>query len=69
MQNKKTKTTQVAYALSMGLELISGVIVGLTIGYYLDKWFNTKPICLIIFIILGTIAGFLNLYRKIKQLM
>jgi len=60
-----------AYAAKVGFrigaELISGVIVGAGIGYLLDSWFDTQPLLLIIFLFLGGIAGFLNVYRFVKS--
>ena len=52
----------------IGTELISGVIVGGAIGYLLDKLFSLQPILLIVFLFLGGIAGFLNVYRFVKSL-
>ena len=37
------------------LEFGSGVIVGIIIGYFIDKIFNTAPIFIIIFLFLGFI--------------
>lgn len=52
----------------IGAELISGVIVGGGIGYLLDDFFETQPLLLIIFLFLGGIAGFLNIYRFVKSM-
>ena len=49
-------------------ELISGVIVGAGIGYLLDILFGTRPLLLIIFLFLGGVAGFLNVYRFVKSM-
>lgn len=50
----------------IGTELLSGVLVGGAIGFLLDNFFNTKPWLLILFLFLGGIAGFLNVYRFAK---
>ena len=52
----------------IGAELISGVIVGAGIGYLLDILFGTRPMLLIIFLFLGGVAGFLNVYRFVKSM-
>ena len=39
------------------------------IGYYLDKWLNTKGLFIIIFILLGVIGGGFNAYRQIMESM
>lgn len=52
----------------MGLHIVSGTAVGFAIGWYLDKWFGTKPWLLLIFLILGIVAGFMNMFRDGKKL-
>ncbi len=54
-------------ALSLGIrvlsEFVAGIIVGGGIGLLLDKWLSTGPAFLIVFLALGTAAGFWNVYR------
>jgi len=50
---------------AIGLHLISGIIVGIAVGYYLDKAFDTSPILTIVFFILGVITGFYNMYKDV----
>lgn len=52
----------------IGIHLVTCTFVGLLIGYYLDKWFNTKPWFLILFLIFGIAAGFKNMYIETKKL-
>lgn len=52
----------------MGLHLVSGVLVGLGIGYFLDRWFETGPWLTAGFLILGILAGFMNLWIDAKRL-
>ena len=51
----------------VGAELVSGVLAGAGLGYVLDKFFNTQPTLLAVFLILGGAAGFLNVYRFVKR--
>ena len=53
-----------ATASSMGISMVLATLIGLGIGYYLDhKVFpGAKPWLTIIFLVLGIIAGFRNLY-------
>ena len=37
--------------------------VGTIIGFILDNWFDTKPWFIIIFFLIGVIAGILNVIR------
>ncbi|VAW07462.1 hypothetical protein MNBD_ALPHA01-1016 [hydrothermal vent metagenome] len=59
-----------AYGMAMRLvvEMVSGLIVGLLIGYFLDKALGTKPWLLIIFVFLGLGAGIFNVMRTAKQI-
>lgn len=44
-------------AWRMVIELVTGVLLGLAIGYGLDELFGTRPILLLIFALLGFAAG------------
>ena len=50
-------------ARRLGTDFVSAVIVGLVLGYWIDRFFETTPIFLIIFLILGALAGFRNVYK------
>ncbi|HCF06023.1 MAG: ATPase [Desulfomicrobiaceae bacterium] len=52
----------------MGIHLVSGVIVGLVMGYYLDKWLGTRPWLLVVFLIFGIIAGYRNMFREMQRI-
>ena len=66
-KNKHTKFFQTSIALQIVIELVSGVIVGTGIGYILNEIFDFGLFFLISLIILGGIAGCLNVARYIKQ--
>ncbi len=53
--------------LRVGAELLSGVLVGGAIGYFLDGFFDTKPWLLVLFLFFGGGAGVLNVYRFVKK--
>jgi ATP synthase protein I len=53
--------------LTIGLHLVSGIIVGVGVGYLLDKYFNTSPYLTIIFFFFGLAAGFRNMYLDAKK--
>ena len=44
-------------------EFVAAIVVGTLIGWQIDVWFGTGPVFLIVFLVLGTAAGFLNVYR------
>ena len=55
-------------AWRVGLELVSALVVGVAIGYLLDRWLGTKPWLLILFFVLGSAAGMLNVFRLMRGL-
>jgi ATP synthase protein I len=59
---------QIASYSTLGLEMGLSVAVGAIIGYYIDKWLNTEPWFLIVFLLFGVVAGFRSLYRALKRL-
>lgn len=56
-------------AIKLGVDFVSAVLVGVIIGYWCDRFFTTSPIFLIIFIVLGAIAGFRNVYKYATNVM
>ena len=53
-------------ALKVGVEFVSAVGVGVAIGLLLDYWLETKPWLMIVFFLLGSAAGFLNIFRAMS---
>jgi ATP synthase protein I len=46
---------------AIGIEMGAALVVGMGIGWFLDRTFGTKPWCLIIFTVFGIAAGFRNM--------
>ena len=65
--NKHTNLSQGSMGLNIAIELVSGTFVGLSIGYMLDELFDFDSVFLIIFTIIGGLAGLLNVARYIKS--
>ena len=65
-QNKNQPVINLGFKLS--LDLISPIIVGTLIGLGIDKFFFTKPVFFLIFLLLGIITGFLSIIRSMKSL-
>jgi ATP synthase protein I len=47
----------------VAVDLLAALMVGVGIGVLLDKWLETKPWFLIVFFLLGSAAGILNVFR------
>ncbi len=52
----------------VGTTFVTCVVVGLAGGYWADRWLGTQPWLLLLGLGLGIAAGFVNLFRAIKQL-
>jgi ATP synthase protein I len=52
-----------ARGLRLSSELVAGVLVGGVIGYALDYWLGIRPWGFIVFVLLGFVAGIVNLMR------
>ena len=46
---------------AIGIEMGAALVVGMGIGWFLDRTFNTAPWCLVIFTGFGIVAGFRNM--------
>jgi len=55
-------------ALKMGTEFVAAVFVASFIGFQIDKWLETTPFFIIIFFIIGSVAGILNVVRSSKMI-
>jgi len=52
---------------SIGLVLVLATVIGLVGGYYLDRWLGTSPWLLLLGLVLGIAAGFVNLFRSVTR--
>jgi ATP synthase protein I len=63
-QNDRLKNgNALGLAFRVGVELISAVVVGTAIGWGLDYWLETRPWFMLVFIVIGGVAGIMNVYR------
>jgi ATP synthase protein I len=62
------KDQGLAFAMRIGVEIVAALIVGVAIGYFLDRWLGTKPWFLLVFFVLGATAGFMNVFRVVGGL-
>ena len=67
-KNRGSNTTSLGKALKISTELVAAVVVGSTIGFLLDNWFDTKPLLIICFFFMGAAAGILNVFRSAKKM-
>lgn len=53
--------------MHIGTELMAGVVVGLGMGYTIDKWLDTTPWFIIICFLFGCAGSGLTIYRLIQK--
>jgi ATP synthase protein I len=61
------KYTQGSLAWRMVTELVSGMLLGLGIGYGLDALLGTRPVFLVVFALLGFAAGVRTMMRTANE--
>jgi ATP synthase protein I len=68
MEEKDRKLIRMLGVLStVGLTLVFATVIGLYIGLKLDKWLGTSPWLTALFLLIGIIAGFRNLFVYAKK--
>jgi ATP synthase protein I len=52
----------------VGVDLVSGIVVGVLIGLFLDRWLETGPWLMLVFFVLGSAAGVTNVIRTARRM-
>ncbi len=58
---------ELAYYSSLGLSVALAIFIGVGIGVYLDKRFDTSPWLMFVGLVLGIAAGYRNIGLAIKK--
>ena len=58
------RASAMAIGFRLSSELIAGVIVGALLGWGFDHFLSTSPFGLIVFVLLGFVAGVVNVVRS-----
>ena len=59
---------QLGFVLTMGFSFAAAVAVGGLLGAWVDSRLGTSPWLTVILIVLGFVAGLLELFRELKNL-
>ena len=54
--------------MKLVVEIVAAMVIGIGIGLILDNYFSTRPLFTIIFFLLGSLAGILNVFRVAKSM-
>ncbi len=58
---------EMGYFASLGISVALSIFIGLGLGLWLDKKFDTDPVLMFIGLALGIVAGFSNIIRAGKK--
>ena len=62
-KEKKRMYLTVADLSTMGIAMVLCIVLGLTSGFFLDRYFGTEPILILVFLFGGILAGFRIMYK------
>lgn len=65
LKKAKVVSNQAALALELPFTLVGALAVGAALGYFLDRWFHTRPIFILILGTLGFFAGVREVIRRL----
>jgi ATP synthase protein I len=58
-------TNQGVLGLELPFVLVGTIALGAALGYFLDRWLNTKPILMFVFGALGFVGGVREILRRL----
>ena len=68
MEEKDRRLLRIVGVLStVGIAMVAATMIGLFIGHWLDGYFGTSPWLTAVFLLLGIVAGFRNLYQTARR--
>jgi ATP synthase protein I len=63
----KNYSQQNAMAMEMPFIFVGCIVLGGGIGYFLDSWLHTKPAMMIVFGVIGFVAGLRDVLRRLPK--
>jgi ATP synthase protein I len=63
-EDDTARASAMALGFRLSSELVAGVVIGAAIGWGFDRLLSTSPLGLIVFVLLGFIAGVVNVIRS-----
>jgi ATP synthase protein I len=68
LQSQEGDPSVLGKAMRLSTEFIAGIVAGAILGWLVDRFVGTSPWGLIIFLMLGFVAGVMNLMRASNAL-
>lgn len=70
-EQRRQLIKSLGFLSGLGISMVAATLIGLAMGYNLDRWLGTNPWLTLIFLCLGIVAGFRNVYiltdRELKR--
>ena len=70
-EDKSQLFKTLSFLSSVGISMVASTFIGLAMGYYLDRWLGTSPWLTLVFLGIGIISGFRNIFiltrRELKR--
>jgi ATP synthase protein I len=66
-KDKKQFLKSLGVLSSIGISVVLAIIIGILFGLKLDEWFGTAPLFFFIFLFIGIVAGFRNIFVIVKR--
>ena len=66
-KQSKDDEIELAKSLNIGYYLITPLLGGVFLGYWIDKILGTKPVFLLLFLGLGIAGAFYNLWKTVQE--
>lgn len=70
-EDKRQLFRTLGFLSSVGISMVAATFIGLGMGWWLDKQFDTAPWFTLIFLLLGIVSGFRNIFiltsRELKR--
>jgi len=61
-EDKRQLFRTLSFLSKVGISMVAATSIGLALGYYLDKWLGTRPWLTPIFLLVGIVSGFRNIF-------
>jgi ATP synthase protein I len=68
VQENRGNASMLGLAWRLTIEMLAGIGVGGYLGWWIDGVFGTKPIFMLVLLILGMAAGLLNSVRTVAEM-
>ena len=70
-EDRRQLYKSLGFLSSLGISMVAATLIGLAMGYYLDRWLGTSPWLTMLFLGFGIAAGFRNIFvlanRELKR--